>query len=59
MHLTYLNDSGSHKKSPILLVGGVVFKDTWIREIEAICGVVLEKLIPEQKVNQLVIPRTQ
>lgn len=51
MHLAYLDDSGSDKKSPIVLVGAIVIRDNWIREIEAVCGLVVEELIPREKME--------
>jgi len=52
MHLAYFDDSGSDKKSAIALFGAVLIKDSWFREIETACGVVLENLIPPEKLDQ-------
>jgi Protein of unknown function (DUF3800) len=49
MYLTYLDDSGSDRKSPVVLVGAVLIKDPDIRKLEAIGAIAVEQFIPEGK----------
>lgn len=52
MQITYLDDTGSDKRSQIVLVGAVLIRDIWMRELEAVCGLVVEKLIPPEKIEK-------
>lgn len=54
MFLTYLDDSGSDRKSPVVLVGAVLIKDSIILEMETIGGLVIERFIPDDKKDDFV-----
>src|ERR1051326_655275 len=52
MHFSYLDDSGSDRNSPIAIVGAVLIREQWVQELEIICGMVMERLIPEERRGQ-------
>jgi hypothetical protein len=49
MYLSYLDDSGSDRKSPIVLIGAVLVPDVQIRELEMLGGLAISNFIPEEK----------
>jgi hypothetical protein len=51
MYLAYTDDSGSDKKSPTIVIGAVLISHQWIQEIETVAGLVVENLIPKDRIE--------
>lgn len=51
MHFSYLDDSGSDRKSPIVIVGAVLIKEQWVQELEIVRAMIAERLIPEERLD--------
>src|SRR5437016_4663759 len=52
MHLAYIDDSGSDRDNPIVVVGAAIIEDMWFQNIEAMHATTIELLnLPPEKLE--------
>src|ERR1700722_16004035 len=52
VHLAYIDDSGSDNNNHIVVVGAVVIPDTLFVNVEAMAGMVVQELVPLDKLDE-------